>query len=306
VIDEAIRGTEATSEDRLVRLKGVQGYLAHHAHQALGADSFGLRSQQMAHAVAEEASSLAGDSLRQSGTVVDPDALRNTFLYAGLEAGEVFDVAFNADGTPCEDNKADIRAGQKAAGGAALRHLPEVLKAAGVDISDPQALLNTMTFQDVVRLTADQLQVEAPADMSADVVRRSLKGDRTQPGTVPTDDYFYDKIGTLPLADLAPLTMRAEQALDLAVRLFNATWKVGQVHVAANEGRDDRINPDKREAFNPYDLLKITQYQRLLAEGRNAEDAVLRVAFEVWKDFAQGQQPASDQDVATAQAFRVA
>jgi len=109
----------------------------------------------------------------------------------------------------------------------------------------------------------------------------------------------------MPLEETAMLTPDAEDALDVAVRLFNATWKTGQVHVAVSEGKDDRINPQVREAFNPYDLLKMAQYERLIAEGYTADDAVLRVAFEVWKDVSPGHRPSGQVDVASAQAYRV-
>jgi hypothetical protein len=306
-VTEFIHSTPNLDQERFAHLTELQSNLVSRAHEAYAAESFDERNGQMALAVTNEVAELAGESLARSGVAVDTDALRGSFYAANLEAGQAFAGAFNVDGSPRLDNKDNVRVGQKAAGAAALWQLPGALHAANLDVADPQALLNTMTFQDVVRLTAAQLVIPTPANMDPDAVRLSLRGDAaTRPGTVSRDDYFYDTIGDLPLHEAVPLTMDAERALDVAVRLFNATWKTGQVHVAANEGKDDRINPQVREAFNPYDLLKTTQYQRLIAEGHTTDDATLRVAFEVWKDVAQGHQSASPEDVAVAQAYRVA
>lgn len=303
---EFIHNMPNVEQERIAHLTELQSNLVVQAHEAYVAESFDGRNQRMALAVTNEAAELASESLARSGVVANIEAVRSSFYAANLEAGQAFAGAFGADGSPHPDNKDAVRIGQKAAGAAALRQLPGALHAASIDVANPQALLNTMTFQDVVRLTAAQLEVPAPASLDSQAVQLSLQGDATRPGTVAKDDYFYDSISTLPLREAAPLTMDAERTLDLAVRLFNATWKTGQVHVAANESKDDRINPQKREAFNPYDLLKMTQYQRLTTEGYTTDDAALRVAFEVWKDVAQGQQHASQEDITSAQAYRVA
>lgn len=302
---EFIHNNPDTDQERLAHIVDLQGHLVAEAHQAFAAESFDDRNRRMALAVTDEAAALAGESLARSGAMVDTDAMRSAFYVATLDAGQAFAGAFNTDGSPQPDNKDAISAAQNAAGVAALRQLPGALNAAAIDVAEPQALLNTMTFQDVVRLTAAQLAVPAPTNLEPQAVQLSLQGDASRPGTVATDDYFYAGISKLPLEETAPLTMDAERALDVAVRLFNATWKTGQVHVAVNEGKDDRINPQVREAFNPYDLLKTTQYQRLIAEGHTTDDATLRVAFEVWKDVALGQQQARPEDTATAQAYRV-
>lgn len=303
---EFIHNTSNAGQEQFADPAELQQYLVSGAHEAYEAASFDARTQQMAEVVADEAAELASASLSRSGASADRNALRDSFYAANVEAGRAFADAFDIGGAPVPDNKDAVRAGQKAAGTAALRQLPGALHAAGVDVADPQALLNTMTFQDVVRLTAAQLEVPEPTGLDSQTVRLSLLGDNERPGTVDKNDYFYDRISDLPLDEEAPLTVDAERVLDVAVRLFNATWKTGQVHMAANEGKDDRINPQVREAFNPYDLLKTVQYQRLLNEGYASDDATVRVAFEVWKDVAQGQQPASQEDVTTAQAYRLA
>lgn len=195
----------------------------------------------------------------------------------------------------------------KVAGGVALAHLPNVLRVTGINIGDiegiegdPRILFNTATFDDVIRLTARQLGVGAPTQLKAAAVRESLHQ------TVAADDYFVDHIDSLPITNNEPLQRDLEQTLDLGVRLANATWKVGQVHRAAWEGNDGRIDPTQREVFNPYDLLKHDQYVRLLGEGRTPDEALLRVAFEVWKDLDQLRTTIKYGDMLLLQGFHAA
>ena len=63
-------------------------------------------------------------------------------------------------------------------------------------------------------------------------------------------------------------------------------------------GEKYRINPTKREAFNPYELLMNVQFDRQSSGAKNkglsdeeaVKLAVARVSFEVWKDVYQYQQ----------------
>jgi len=177
-------------QEWLAHLVGLQSHLVVEARQAYVAESFDERNQRMALAVTNEAAPLASESLGRSGMAVDAEAMRSSFYAATLEAGRAFAGAFNTDGSPRPNNVDDIRAGQKAAGAAALRQLPGALHAANIAITDPQALLNTMTFQDVVRLSAVQLEVPAPISLDSGTIQLSLQGDTIRPGTVSTEDFF--------------------------------------------------------------------------------------------------------------------
>jgi hypothetical protein len=224
----------------------------------------------MSGAVAAEAAVLTAHSLKGANT--NQVALLQAFNAATEEAGRAFESSFTPEGKKIADQEPAYKAAQKVAGGVALDHLPEALHAADIEQIDGQIVVDKVIFEDVVRLTARQLNTDAPNMMSTQAMRDSLHQ------TVDTSDYFADKIDTLP---------RPEREYLPISRLANATWAVGQVHRAAWEGNDNRIDPIQREAFNPYDLLKQQQYQRLLDEGRTSDEAVVRVAFEVWKDVDQ-------------------
>ncbi len=276
----ATQGSVVLAPEQAQKLGAFQDYLVRHAHAALESSSFAERNSEMATAVADEASILAADSIRQSGATVDALGLRNAFYAATVEAGQAFSAAFNERGKALPGNLLAYVTAMNATGDIALAHLPDALRAAGVrDIEDPRVLLNAISFDDVVRLTASQLGADSVSmDLRPEAVQAALHE------TLPADNYFADLIDALPLSDRAPLAPEAERALDIAVRLANATWKVGEVHRAAQEGNDRRIDPAQREAFNPYDVSKHEQYARLIQEGRAPEEAVLRVAFEVWKN----------------------
>ncbi|OGH10351.1 MAG: hypothetical protein A2857_05570 [Candidatus Levybacteria bacterium RIFCSPHIGHO2_01_FULL_36_15] len=260
-------------------LEDIQGYLVDEAKSALGQFTFDARNSRMAKAVGLESAILAAKS---TGHVDAADRLRDIFTQASEEAGSTFSGAFDETGRKLEDKNDIYNSAMSAAGQVALRHLPAALEAIGSNV-DVQTLLRDTDFNDVLRLTARELGQPVPQGLTPEEVKRSLH--ETAKG-----DYFEDQIDTLPFSDKPQLTKQqeqTEQTLDMAVRLANATWKVGQVHRAAWEGNDGRINPAKREAFNPFDLLKKEQYNRVVKEGRSPQDALVRVGLEVYKDVIQ-------------------
>ena len=84
-----------------------------------------------------------------------------------------------------------------------------------------------------------------------------------------------------------PLDTKGQDSLEMGLRLANATWKSGQVHRAAWEGNDGRINPEKRVAYNPYDVLKTNMFNDELGKTKDPNLAFGRVVFEVYKDLIQ-------------------
>jgi len=271
---------ESTPESDLEALKKLQESLVDNAKTALAAPDFETRNSLMAQAVGEESSFLAAKSIDNPEAA---DKLKVIFAQACQESGEKFSVAFNESGEKNPDKEKEYKSAMNAAGEVALSHLSEALKVAGIDI-DVKALLREATFDDVLKVVAKELKQAAPEGLTADKVRESLH--KTAKG-----DYFEDQIDSLPFSEGGKeLSDEEEQSLDMSVRLANATWKAGQVHRAKWETGDkfegSRIDPNKREAFNPFDLLKQEQYKKY-EEQYGAEEALIRVGLEVYKDVIQ-------------------
>lgn len=266
---EEILSQEPTARSLLV---DIQRYLTSEAKSALKAPTFTARNNRMAKAVSLESSVLTAKSI---GNDELAQPFEQVFSIATLEAGQAFAGAFDELGNPVQEQSEAYQEAIKAAGGIAYKHIPEALTLAGIEV-DIDDVLRKSDFGDIVRLAAIELGVNAPQELNPATVIQSLH--ETAAG-----DYFESKIDSLPFSDKQPLTEAEQKALDIAVRLANATWKVGQVHRAAWEGNDSRIDPAKREAFNPFDLLKHEQYQRVSKE-KSPEDALYRVGLEVYKD----------------------
>lgn len=256
-------------------LQQLQQDLVTGARDALSRPTFLDRNNRMADVVASVAAPLTARSIGRPDTAT---RLESVFLQAARTAGETFRPAFVEDGSPIASAEGEYKTAMKAAGGIARTRLPEALSAVGIEVGDVGRLLQDVTFDQVVQVTAEQLKVDTPLTAQPDAVKQLLHD------VTPSDDYFASEIDRLPFSAKERKFSPAEiQALDIAVRLANATWMVGQVHRAA-WGETDRIDPAKRWSFNPYDLLKQEMYDRLSAEGRTPEEALTRVAFEVWKD----------------------
>lgn len=234
----------------------------------------------MADTIADEASILAARSVTRPDHGLNSLGFKKVFYGAALEAGAAFAPAFDEKGQILPNGADACKAAQKAAYKVALAHLPQALEASQLNTGDPIDVIRSARFDDVLQLTAAQRGVALPEGLTAEAVRASLQR------TVAADDYFRESINTLPMgaAVVSEMDDVQGQQLDVALRLANATWKAGQVHLAAKEGNDGRINPNVREAFNPYDDLMEIQCDRVIAEGGDEYDAVYRAAFEKWKD----------------------
>ena len=257
----------------------LQQFLVSEAKDALEMSiTFEGRNDRMAKAVGQESGLLAAKSVNKPEAA---DRLVGIFTQASVESGQTFAPAFDEAGRQVEGKDKEYKGAMNAAGEVALRHLPEALQAAGIEGVDINELLGGATFDDILKVTAEQLGVEVPDGMKSAEIKKSLHESAK-------GDYFEDQIDSLPFGKKgAELSDQEKQALDISVRLANATWKVGQVHRAAWEGNNSRIDPAKREAFNPFDLLKKTQYEGEIKKGRTLQEALARVALEVYKDVLQ-------------------
>jgi len=233
--------------------------------------------------------------------------LEPTFIKAAEEAGQKFAPAFDEKGNPIKENEAQYKLAMNAAGEVAFSHLPEAVKAVGVqvyskaldqmvDVSADQIKdsLRRADFKDVLEYTSYEIVRNLPRDAVEGVsVNKILE---YSPATMreiihelAKGDYFEDQIDSIPINEIRESqTEEDQQILDTALRLANTTWKEGQVHRAAWEGNTSRIDPNKRGGvFNQYDLLKRQQFENYKAQGLPDDKAMVRVAFEVYKDLAQ-------------------
>jgi hypothetical protein len=254
------------------------------AKAALASPTFDARNTAHADAVGKEGALLAAHALGMSY-----DLLKPLFTNAAKDAGAAFKGAFTDAGVKIpEQEKAVFKPAMSAAGGIAY----EALK-----ILSPKAgeIVDRANINDIAKIVAGQLGFESK--LSGEAVKDLITGMKD---TLLKDDYFKDKIDGMPLSlssqtgskDLGTTELKA---LELGIRLANTTWKSGQVHRAAWEGNDGRVNPEVRTAYNPFDQLKGQMFNEtmdaLTKEGMppaQAKDmAFARVVFEVYKDLDQ-------------------
>lgn len=265
---------------------------------ALAAPSFEQRNLLNAEVIAMESAVLAASA----ADVKDPakvGELYKLFFAAAYEAGAAFRPAFTEDGKKSTAADADTRrtAAQSAAGGVAFRALPQLFSlVAGTPADQAKAeatrIIRGASVEDVASI--------ASGDLGLNVFPSAAKIAETLKAVVSPDDYFFKELDKLENRD------SDHALLNLGVRLANVTWKAGQVHRAAWEGTDRRINPkagDRLAVFNPYDNLKADMYNatfntelakaegeglpRQKALGRTQERAFARVVFEIYKDLVE-------------------
>lgn len=261
-----------------------QQRLTQEAQEAYDTLDFNTRNEKMVGIVAKESAYLAAASIDKPNKA---DDLEKVFTQAALDAGMAFSPVFDDSEGDETKKTAAYKIAMNSAGAAAFKNLDEALTAAEIQV-DIKSILKKVTFMDVLRLTARQIGKNLPEGLTPEVIKKSLH--RNSQG-----DYFESQIDSLPYDDANHLTDDEEKGLDIAVRLANATWKVGQVHRAIKEGNTSRIDPNVREVFNPFDLLKEIQYNRVHAASIGADayrqvadqDALLKVALEVYKDILQ-------------------
>jgi len=251
------------------------------AHKALGAPTFKERNDVHATAIGKESALLAAHSM---GKPAQLERIAPVFIKAAKDAGNAFAAAFTdggkvptgADGKPTQAATDAYNSAMKAAGGVAMKALQSL---------DPNAVgvVKKASLGDIAALVARDLGVDAS------VLGKDLKGTlKGLKDTALKDDYFKDLIDTLP-DNKAVLDDKGLDTLAMGVRMANCTWKSGQVHRAAWEGNDSRIDPSKRGGvYNPFDFLKAEKFH---SNGADANAFALTV-FEVYKDLHELQKAA--------------
>ena len=280
-LQEQLLGKETR---KMPDVKNLQEQLVAEAHRALVEVDFNSRNEIMTEAVAEETSLLTAESIGKPEIATELELVFNS---ACREAGQAFAIAFDERGSKIEGTDAEYKVAMAEAGKVAYEHLQKALEVCGLATESVDTLLKEATFDDILRLTAEQLEEPLPEskDLVPDQIKKSLH--KSAAG-----DYYEKKIDSIPFADGISNIEDDDKrkVIDVATRLANATWKVGQVHRSAWEGNDSRIDPNKRDAFNPNDLLKTQLYEGEIAKGLTPEEALIRVAFEVYKDVLQFQK----------------
>lgn len=288
--------------DQYTRLEEVQKFLVDGADVALKQPSFALRNEEMAKDVGIVDGLGAAKSTR---AIENLPQLESVFIKAAEEAGQKFAPAFDEAGKPIKENEGQYKQAMNAAGEVALNHLPDAVKAVGVQVYSESAdkmidvsadqikdSLRRADFKDVLEYTSYEIIRNFPRD-TVDAARQTLDYSQNTIKEILHEtakgDYFEDRIDSIPINETREAqTESDQQILDTAIRLANATWKVGQVHRAAWEGNTSRIDPNKRGGvFNPFDLLKRQQFEGYKAQGLSDEKAMIRTAFEVYKDIDQ-------------------
>ena len=285
----------------------LQKNLFSSAISAYNTHDFQERGSTMATAVSQEAANLAAIAI---GEPLRADELFKVFLEATKKAAGLFEPCFTSEGMPIKEKGADYKNAIKSAGKVALEYLPEALDL--LLTNDDRALLKrdeiirivkSATLDDMVEIATETLKRwgvlsdESIKALNEELRNLSPKEIKRRLGEIiPKDDYFYQQIPDITFrkeTNIERCPIEKIIILDMGIRLANATWKVDQVHRAAWEGSTERIDPTKRGGvFNPYDLLQITKFKKSLEEGRSPEDAILRVAFELWKDMRELQNAA--------------
>ncbi len=295
---ESSAGLKSSVESRL---DDFQRYLVDHAHSALAKPSFSERNVEMAATVADEASVLAADSTRlhaKREQTIGSIPLRDVFFRAALEAGKAYSVYFDEQTGQFKETEENVTEFDKdqvpmnKAGYFAKKHLPDALQAAGIQDVDVEALLiKAMDFRVAMQLTAYQLGRDFSANLSHEKIMSSL-GAIVNSMPQDKETRYRELVDNLSISDVDtfhPLSENELQALDMAVRLANVTWKVGQAHRAVREDNDSRVTPD-RGVFDPYDLV-ISKNYSAFAPAEGSDSALLGTTLvEVWKDIRQLEQ----------------
>ena len=257
------------------RLDALEKQLVDQARGALALRSFEARNEQHSRSVAHEGAVLAAAAGVERGTDAE-GRLFAVFNAAAQEAGAAFAPAFASDGSKRADGDRAYQDAINAAGPVAYRHLVAERPSAGSVLAMARLGDLSQLFSHLLGLAGSVTEPELAAAIGR---------------VVPRDDSFFDEIEKgLPTrtASDAPLSPAELSTLELGLRLAHATWKSGQVHRAAWEGSDKRIDPRQRISFLPYDALLRRRYDDVLAAHRDEPDAAKlalgAVVFEAYKD----------------------
>lgn len=286
-------------------LEQIQTYLSEGAHIALEKSDFLSRSIRMATITGAETSLLTAKAFNI------PDKARELqplFTKACTESCMAFEDVFDSAGnvlTGKDDLKKIYSLDQAKAAAIALSHVQEALSIVDIEVSADRIIdvLRKVDFVQVMDLTSQRLGSLIEGTDMSDVITKTKKNSSDEIRAslhkmLPhIDDYspwrepFMDTISINP--NIEQLSTEDQQIVEMSVRLANATWKAHQVHRAAWEGNDDRINPQKRDGvFNPYDLLKKQQYEQyaLLEPKLSDEELLIRISWEIMKDVIELQE----------------
>lgn len=261
-------------------LPDIQAYLGREAKGAFREPTFLARNNRMGKAVGKESSILAARSI---GRPEISETLEAVFTAGSKAAGERFRNAFNEFGSPPDkpvEGRPEEAVYKKALVYAkvdAYTHLPALFEAAGLELDNVEELVKSIDFNDSLAISARVLGLDLTPDLTPEKIRASLH-------TSMAGDYYEKLVDKLQFADSdkTPRNQDERNAIDLAVRMANATWKTGQVHKSAWQGSDKFIDPEQSEDFNPYETFLRKIYERF--EQRSPEDALIAAAFGVYKD----------------------
>jgi hypothetical protein len=213
-------------------------------------------------------------------------------------AGREFRQAFDGDGNKLADQEAAYKGAMSEAGKWAYYGMDDLSRAIGKSTSflsnDSERIVKDARLEDVAQIVANDLGLPADVTQMGGAELKQMIDD-----VVPQDDYFRKEIDGMALRsqDDLPLGGEDRKVLSMGIRLANATWKAGQVHRAAWEGNDGRINPEKRTAFNTFDALKVNMFEQTTGGDTSVKaqkEGFARVVFEVYKDLIQLQKAAGD------------
>jgi hypothetical protein len=278
------------------KLAQLTDHLVGGAQDALATQSFGQRNQMMADVVGDEGGLLAA---RSAGLPSDQAGqVQSVFRDAARMAGREFRHAFDGDGNKLADKEGEYKQAMSEAGKWAFHGMDDLARAMGRNVGfmsdDSERIVQGARIEDVAAIVANDLGLP---DSVTQMSGAELKSMIDQ--VVPQDDYFRKDIDGIPLRtdqDDA-LSGGDQKVLSMGIRLANATWKAGQVHRAAWEGNDGRINPDKRTAFNTFDALKVNMFDQTTNGDKGVkaqQEGFARVVFEVYKDLIQLQKAAGE------------
>jgi hypothetical protein len=233
------------------------------------------------------------------------EKLQSIFYNAARTTVAAFEEAFDADGNYKPLGEKAFWAACDNEGPIAKKSVAQAVEILGLAIDEKQIneLLNNVLLEDAAKLSLDVLQRNVL--LSNDEVEKT-KSEITEwckdPGhvrkilerVIPQTDYYYQRItriekvndeSILKFGNGASHSDDELKAIDIALRLANATWFAAQRHCAKKDGTIDRIDPDKRGGvFNTSDYRHIQQFQEARKAGLTPSEATLRIAFELCKD----------------------
>lgn len=228
---------------------------------ALQLQPFRFRNRKMGQLVGTQTSVLLAMSLEKNNSV---EKLSETITKACIECGFMFDKT---------KPDYDYKKAKSATGEIALKYIPKALEDLQIQV-DLNSLIETVDIIDVVKQLSDEFGVKVRDDLKVDDIIPVLND------VVPEDDHFRDEIKNLR-GHGNNLTSDQVDALLVAETITAAEYIGNQMHVAIEEGNNNRLN---RLQFNPYPKVKELKLKEIEDKGFSKLDALYGLSFEVWKD----------------------